>query len=45
MNPDTRAGSLTDWLQAGVTLMILVGLVDEQGYDNSKIQKVPRRLD
>ena len=27
MNPDTRAGSRTDWLQAGVILMILVGLV------------------
>jgi len=27
MNSDTRAGSRTDWLQAGVILMILVGLV------------------
>jgi hypothetical protein len=69
MNSDTRAGSLTDRLQVGVILMILVGLVGctgapareptipdadyrkivaflgEQGYDTSKIQKVPQRWD
>ena len=69
MNAGARDNSPTGWLQAGVVLMILVGLagcaggpareptipevdyrkivafLDEQGYDTSKIQKVPQQWD